>query len=170
MLIPKTNSQTYWQKEVSHVMNGTIFFICLTSVIPAKFAPLRISAWPPARKRWRKGCKNRKEKRGLWQSQSRQNESVGELSCRAATKACDLIHGICLGHTETFLVIHVQESIHHRHLIKEFFTLGIKVLQVGTLCERVQGDLSRKVKNNSEAQFHCRVLQEDHQPWILSFH
>ena len=36
-----------------------------------QFIALRISAWPAARKRWREGCKNRKEKSGLWQSQIR---------------------------------------------------------------------------------------------------
>ena len=41
---------------------------------------------------------------------------VHEL-CRAATRACDLIHGICLGYRETCLPIHAQLSIHHRHLI-----------------------------------------------------
>ena len=40
-------------------MSGTIFFIWLTSAISSWFAALRISAWPAARKRWRKGCKNR---------------------------------------------------------------------------------------------------------------
>ena len=30
--------------------------------------------------------------------------------------------------------------------------------------------VAKKWKNNSQAQFHCRVVQEDHQPWILSFH
>ena len=39
----------------------------------------------------------------------------------------------------------------------------------GNPCETVQRDLLRKVKNNVEAQFHCRVLQEDHQSLILSF-
>ena len=36
--------QTYCQKEISHVMSGTVFFICLTSAISAYFAALRISA------------------------------------------------------------------------------------------------------------------------------
>ena len=34
---PKTNSQTYWPKGTSHVMNGIIFCVCLTfaiSVLP----------------------------------------------------------------------------------------------------------------------------------------
>ena len=53
-------------------MSGTIFLVCLTSAtISAYFVALRISAWPAARNRWRKGCKNRKEKKGSWQSQSR---------------------------------------------------------------------------------------------------
>ena len=36
-LTPKTNSQTYWPREISHVMNGIIFCVCLTfaiSVLP----------------------------------------------------------------------------------------------------------------------------------------
>ena len=39
--------------------------------------------------------------------------------CWAATNACHLIHGIYLNHKETFLAIHVQCSIHRRHLMKE---------------------------------------------------
>ena len=30
---PKTNSQTYWQRETSHVMNGIIFCVCSTQTI-----------------------------------------------------------------------------------------------------------------------------------------
>ena len=32
-LTPKTNSQTNWQREISHVMNGIIFCVCLTQAI-----------------------------------------------------------------------------------------------------------------------------------------
>ena len=32
-LTPRTNSQTYWQKGISHVTNGTHFCVCLTSAI-----------------------------------------------------------------------------------------------------------------------------------------
>ena len=32
-LTPKTNSQTYWERETSHVMNGIIFCLCLTLAI-----------------------------------------------------------------------------------------------------------------------------------------
>ena len=32
-LTPKTNTQTYWQREISHVMNGIIFCVCSTSAI-----------------------------------------------------------------------------------------------------------------------------------------
>ena len=32
-LTPRTNSQTYWQREVSHVMNGIICCVCLTLAI-----------------------------------------------------------------------------------------------------------------------------------------
>ena len=51
------------------------------------------------------------------------------VGCWAATKVCDLIHGICLLHRETFLTVHVQFSIRYRLLTKECFILGIKVLQ-----------------------------------------
>ena len=36
-LTPKTNSQTYWSRAISHVMNGIIYFVCSTlaiSVLP----------------------------------------------------------------------------------------------------------------------------------------
>ena len=36
--------QTYWQKGISHLMSGTIFFVCLTSAISALSAALRIPA------------------------------------------------------------------------------------------------------------------------------
>ena len=66
--------------EFHRFMSGTIFFICLTSAISAYFATLRISAWPAALKRWRKGCKNRKERKGSWQSQSRRRWTCPSLS------------------------------------------------------------------------------------------
>ena len=56
----------------------------------------------------------------------------------------------CLGHRETLFAIHVHCSVHHKYLIKEFFTLRIKVPQVESQCKGVQGDLSRKVKNKQE--------------------
>ena len=82
-----TNSQTSWQKGISHVMSETIFFICLTSAILVHSAALRISAWPAAPKRWRKGCKNRKERTGSWQSQSRRRWTWPSLS-RQVLRLC----------------------------------------------------------------------------------
>ena len=57
------------------------------------------------------------------------------------------------------MAIHEQSSIHHRHLIKGFFTLGIKVIQMESSCRGVQGHLPRKAKNKLEAQFHygCKL-------------
>ena len=89
--------------------------------------------------------------------------------CWAATFACHLIHGICLKQRETCLAIHVLWSIHHRHIIKEFFTLRIKVPQVQSQCTEVQVDLSREVKNKLGAQHQCRCLHEGRQLWILSY-
>ena len=40
-----TNSQTCWLKGISHVMSGTIFFMCSTSTISGPLAAPRISAW-----------------------------------------------------------------------------------------------------------------------------
>ena len=71
---PSTRWQTYWQKEISQVMNGTIFFICLTSAISALSAVLRISAWPAAPERCRKWCKNRKEKTKSWRNPGQDDE------------------------------------------------------------------------------------------------
>ena len=61
-------------------MSGTIFFICSTSAISAHSAALRISAWPAAPERWRKGCKNKKETTGSWQSKSRRRWTWPSLS------------------------------------------------------------------------------------------
>ena len=62
LLTPKTNSQTYWQRELSHVTNGIIFSICSTSAYSGQQA---------APKRCRKECNKEQEKRKLWQSRSR---------------------------------------------------------------------------------------------------
>ena len=61
--------------------------------------------------------------------------------CWAATRACHLIHGMCLGHREMFLAIHVTCSIHHRHRIKEFFTLRTEVPQVENSVQKSTGRL-----------------------------
>ena len=53
------------------------------------------------------------------------------------------------------VAIHVTCSIHHGYPIKEFFTQRIKVPQVESQSRRVQGDLSREVKNELEAQYEC---------------
>ena len=56
--VDTTNLQTYWQEGITHAMSGTIFCISLTWAISALSAALRISGWPAAPERWRKGCKN----------------------------------------------------------------------------------------------------------------
>ena len=56
------------KKGMSHVISGTIFVICLTSDFSGYSAAFRISAWPAVPKRWRKGCKHRKEGIGSRQS------------------------------------------------------------------------------------------------------
>ena len=68
---------------------------------------------------------------------------------------------------EVFWAIHAICSIHHRHLIKEFFNLRLQVLQVRFQCSYIQGDLSWEVKNDLVARLPCRCLKEGRQPWIL---
>ena len=68
---PNTRVLTYWRKEISHVTNGTIFFMCSTSAISALSAVPKNSAWSAAPKGWRQGCKNRKKKTGLWRNPGR---------------------------------------------------------------------------------------------------
>ena len=89
---------------------------------------------------------------------------VNEQSCKAAANACHFTHGICLNHRETRLAIQVLCSIHHRHLIKEFFTLRIQVLQERFQCKDEQGHLSQEVKNEMGARLQCRCLKEGRQP------
>ena len=80
-----------------------------------------------------------------------------------ATEACHLIHGMCPKHRETFVAIHT----HHRHLLKEFFTLRIQVPQVRFQCRNVQGNLSQEVKNELGVRLQCRCLKESRRPQIL---
>ena len=73
------------------------------------------------------------------------------VRCWAATKVCDLIHGICWVHRETSLTVHVQQSSRHRLLIKERFTLGIKVpsaRQCRETCRWKWGTKSRDYAEN----------------------
>ena len=77
---PKTNLQTSWQKGISHVMSGTILFICSMSAMSALSAVLRISAWYAAPKRWRRGSENKKKITGLWQTQSQRRWTWPSLS------------------------------------------------------------------------------------------
>ena len=65
-----------------HAMSGTIFFICWSWATSAFSAALRISAWPAAPERWRRGCKNRKVTTWSWQSQSRRRWTCPSLSLR----------------------------------------------------------------------------------------
>ena len=62
------------------------------------------------------------------------------VECWAATKACDLIHGIRLVQRETFFLQSIQ-STQCRHLTDECCTLGILKLHSVTQCSQVQGDL-----------------------------
>ena len=61
-LTPRSNSQTCWEREISHVMNGIIFCVCLTSAIPVPSIVL---------KRCRKEHKKMQVKKESQQSQSR---------------------------------------------------------------------------------------------------
>ena len=53
-LTPKTNMQTCWQEEISHVMSGTIFCVCLTLVISVLWSVLKWCRKNATRSRWRK--------------------------------------------------------------------------------------------------------------------
>ena len=61
-LKPRTNSQTYWQREIAHVMSGTIFCVC---------SILAISASSTASKRCRKEHKKMQVKKESQQYESR---------------------------------------------------------------------------------------------------
>ena len=61
-LTPKINSQTYWQREISHVMNGIIFCVCSTSAISVPSITL---------KRCRKEHQKMQVKKESQQNQSR---------------------------------------------------------------------------------------------------
>ena len=69
-----------------------------------------------------------------------------------------------LSWTQGNVFVNPRHMIHHRCLVKEFFTLRIQVPQVRFQCRSVQGDLSREVKNELGAQFRCLCLQGGRQP------
>ena len=77
-------------------------------------------------------------------SQSADSRSKSSIYVEPRPKPAIWYMEFVWGHRETFLAIHEQFSNHHRHLIKDFFTLLIKVLQVESPCRGVQRDLSRK--------------------------
>ena len=65
-LTPRTNSQTYWQREISHVMNGIIFCVCSTSAIS-----VHQLSWSNVKKntrrcRWRKSHSKVKDQWWVW--------------------------------------------------------------------------------------------------------
>ena len=60
-LTPDTRSQTYWQKDTSHMTNGTIFFICSTSAISALFVVPRIFSLISCTKRMAKRMQEQEE-------------------------------------------------------------------------------------------------------------
>ena len=70
-LIPKTNSQTYWQREISHVMNGTIFSVCLTSWgFPFFLAGIWNQSTNPRSYRRDSKKENQEKKNEWWRNQS----------------------------------------------------------------------------------------------------
>ena len=73
----KTNSQTYWPREISHVMSGIIFCVCLTSAI---------SVLPTVLKWCRKESKTMQVKKESQQNRSRwwiwsRDAATGLLMC-----------------------------------------------------------------------------------------
>ena len=70
---PKPNSQTHWQRETTHVMNGIIFCVCLT---------LAVSVLPIVLKRCRKERKKMqvKQNRSRWWIWSR-DAAKGLVTC-----------------------------------------------------------------------------------------
>ena len=87
------------------------------------------------------------------------------VECWAATKVCDWMHGSCLGHRQTFLTVHLHQSINgpYRGMLHSWNQSATGENPVG----ESTGDLSIEVKKNR--RFQPRDLQGDHQPWILSF-
>ena len=71
---PKSNSQTFWQREISHVMNGSIFCVCSTSAISV----------PPIVLKW---CRKERKKMQMKEA-SQQNQS------RWWIWSCDTAQGI----------------------------------------------------------------------------
>ena len=76
-LTPKTNSQTCWPREISHVMNGIICCVCLTSAISVP--PIVFKSCPKERKKMQVK-KESQQSRNQWWIWSR--DAVKELPPR----------------------------------------------------------------------------------------
>ena len=76
-LTPKTNSQTYWPREISHVMNGIIFCVCLTLVISVLPIVLK---WCRKERKKIQVKKESQQKRSQWWIHSR-DAAKGILTC-----------------------------------------------------------------------------------------
>ena len=90
-LTPKTNSQTYWPREISHVMNGIIFCVCQTLAISVLQSVLK----------W---CRNEHKKIQV-KKESQQNQSRWWIWSRDAGKGLQscflLLHQKVLGKPDT---------------------------------------------------------------------
>ena len=101
---PKTNWQTYWPREISHVMNGIIFCVCLTLAISVLSIVLK----------W---CQKERQKMQVNIGLAMQRKD----SCRA-TFHCIRNPGK-IGHESPFFLTSPTEQ-HHRTLFMDVFIFG----------------------------------------------
>ena len=76
-LTPRTNSQTYWPRGISHVMNGIIFCVCSTSAIPV---PPIVLKWCRKERKKMQVKKESQQNRSRWWIWSR-DAAWGILTC-----------------------------------------------------------------------------------------
>ena len=75
-LTPKTNSQTYWPREISHLMSGIIWWACSILIISVpQFAPIQ----------WRNDLNKIQEK-----NESQQNQNLWWILLRGRHRSCRL--------------------------------------------------------------------------------
>ena len=78
ILTPKTNSQTYWQREILHVMSGTIFCVWSTLAISAPSTASRQCRKEHKKMQWRKSHSKIKA----------DDEFSIEMPCKGFDRAC----------------------------------------------------------------------------------
>ena len=164
---PKTNSLTFWPKEISRVMSGIICCACLT---------LAISVLQIALLQWRNDLNKIQEK-----SESQQNRDLWWILLPGRHRSCRLQLQWARGRNITEMKIHgnqLLEKIDQGNLVKK--QIFSKPLIITTMSNSWRASLQQIIQNwdydrawssqewNAEATTHDRSGQHNKTSWRMN--